>query len=42
VFPGLLNVARVSRNGNRNMRDRYAEIEYLPDLTTPLSSVSSV
>lgn len=38
----LLNVARVSRNGNRNMRDRYAEIEYLPDLTTPLSSVSSV
>lgn len=38
----LLNVARVSRNGNRNMRDRYVEIEYLPDLTTPLSSVSSV
>ena len=36
----LINVARLSREGNRNLRDRYAEIEYLPDLTTPLSSTS--
>ena len=38
----LINLSRVSRDGNRNLRDRYAEIEYLPDLTTPLSPVSSV
>lgn len=38
----LINASRVSRDGNRNLRDRYAEIEYLPDLTTPLSPVPSV
>lgn len=38
----LINASRLSRNGNRNLRDRYAEIEYLPDLTTPLSPVASV
>lgn len=38
----LINASRMSRNGNRNLRDRYAEIEYLPDLTTPLSPVASV
>ena len=38
----LINLSRVSRDGNRNLRDRYAEIEYLPDLTTPLSPVTSV
>lgn len=38
----LINASRVSRNGNRNLLDRYAEIEYLPDLTTPLSPVASV
>ena len=38
----LINASRISRNGNRNLLDRYAEIEYLPDLTTPLSPVASV
>lgn len=38
----LINGSRVTRSGNRNLRDRYAEIEYLPDLTTPLSPTSSV
>lgn len=38
----LLNVSRISREGNHNLRDRYAEIEYLPDLTTPLPPASSV
>lgn len=37
----LINASRVSRNGNRNLLDRYAEIEYLPDLTTPLSPTAS-
>lgn len=38
----LINLSRISRDGNRNLRDRYAEIEYLPDLTTPLSPVTSI
>lgn len=38
----MINASRLSRNGNRNLLDRYAEIEYMPDLTTPLSSVTSV
>lgn len=38
----LINASRMSRDGNRNLRDRYAEIEYLPDLTTPLSPTAPV
>jgi TonB-linked SusC/RagA family outer membrane protein len=38
----LINGSRVTRVGNRNLRDRYAEVEYLPDLTTPLSPTASV
>ena len=33
----LLNGSRVTRVRNRNLRDRYAEIEYFPDMTIPLS-----
>jgi TonB-linked SusC/RagA family outer membrane protein len=36
----LINVSWLSRTGNRDLRDRYAEVEYLPDLTTPLSPAS--
>lgn len=32
-----LNGRRLDRNRNRNMRDRYAEMSYLPDLSTPLA-----
>ncbi|NGM61604.1 SusC/RagA family TonB-linked outer membrane protein [Sphingobacterium sp. SGG-5] len=32
-----LNGRRLDRGRNRNLRDRYAEMAYLPDLSTPLS-----
>lgn len=35
----LLNGTRFDRGRNRNLRDRYAEAEYLPDLLSPLSPV---
>ena len=38
----LINASRLTRKGNRNLRDRYAEVEYMPDLTTPLSPTASV
>ncbi len=33
----LLNATRMDRYRNRNFLDRYAEMEYLPDLSTPVS-----
>lgn len=33
----FINARRIERNRNRNLRDRYAEMAYLPDLTTPLA-----
>lgn len=33
----MINSGKVNRDRNRNFRDRYAEIEYLPDLSTPIS-----
>ncbi|MDR1716083.1 MAG: SusC/RagA family TonB-linked outer membrane protein [Prevotella sp.] len=41
-FSCLINGSRVARNGNRNLRDRYAEVEYLPDLSTPLPPTADV
>src|SRR5690606_13309217 len=32
-----LNARRLDRNRNTNLRDRYAEMAYLPDLSTPLA-----
>lgn len=37
----LINGARIDRTHNRNLRDRYAEMEYLPDLSTPISPTQS-
>ncbi|SEM64219.1 TonB-linked outer membrane protein, SusC/RagA family [bacterium A37T11] len=33
----LVNGNRLERDRNRNLRDRFAEMNYLPDLTSPLS-----
>lgn len=33
----FINATRTERNRNKNLRDRYAEMGYLPDLSTPLS-----
>lgn len=33
----FLNATRTERQRNRNLRDRYAEMGYLPDLSTPLA-----
>lgn len=38
----LINASRLTRKGNRNLRDRYAEVEYMPDLSTPLAPTASV
>lgn len=38
----LLNGTRMDRSRNRNMRDRYAEVEYLPDMSVPVSPVKEV
>lgn len=38
----LINGSRIDRKGNKNMRDRYAEIEYMPDFSAPLSPTSSI
>src|SRR5690606_13598356 len=37
-----LNGRRLDRGRNRNLRDRYAEMAYLPDLSTPLSPNNEV
>lgn len=37
-----MNGRRLDRGRNRNLRDRYAEMAYLPDLSTPLSPNKSV
>jgi len=37
-----MNGRRLGRDRNKNLRDRYAEMAYLPDLTTPLSPNKSV
>lgn len=36
----LINASRIARKGNRNLRDRYAEVEYMPDFSTPLAPAS--
>ncbi|WP_316783424.1 SusC/RagA family TonB-linked outer membrane protein [Pedobacter frigiditerrae] len=33
----FLNAARMDRNRNRSLRDRFAEVRYLPDFSNPLS-----
>lgn len=33
----FVNATRTERDRNRNLRDRYSEMAYLPDLSTPLS-----
>lgn len=33
----LINAIRMERDRNTNIRDRYAEIEYMPELITPIS-----
>lgn len=33
----FINATRTERDRNKNLRDRYAEMGYLPDLSTPLS-----
>lgn len=35
-FNAMIRYAYADRNRNTSMRDRYAEIEYMPELTTPL------
>lgn len=32
----MINATRLERNRNNNLRDRFAEVQYLPDLTNPL------
>ncbi|MFB5945252.1 SusC/RagA family TonB-linked outer membrane protein [Albibacterium profundi] len=36
TISSMVNAVRMDRDRNRNMRDRYAETRYLPDLSTPL------
>lgn len=38
----FINARRLDRNRNTNLRDRYAEMAYLPDLSTPLAPNKSV
>lgn len=33
----MINATRLDRNRNRNLRDRYAETRYIPDLYNPIS-----
>ena len=37
-----INARRLERNRNRNLRDRYGEMAYLPDLSTPLAPNKAV
>lgn len=42
TISALLNATRMDRNRNRNFRDRYAEMEYLPDLSTPILPIKAI
>jgi len=33
----FINARKIDRNRNRNFRDRYAEMDYIPDLSSPIS-----
>ncbi len=33
----MINASRMDRDRNKNLRDRFAEIRYIPDLTNPLA-----
>jgi TonB-linked SusC/RagA family outer membrane protein len=35
-FSTMITGAKADRNRNKNLRDKYAEMEYLPDITTPI------
>jgi len=37
-----VNAARLDRNRNRSLRDRFAETRYIPDLTSPLSPNAAI
>ncbi|HTN22282.1 MAG TPA: SusC/RagA family TonB-linked outer membrane protein [Pelobium sp.] len=36
-FSAMVNANRVERDRNRNLRDRYEQVNYFPDLSSPLS-----
>ncbi len=36
-FSAMVNANRVERDRNRNLRDRYQQVNYFPDLSSPLS-----
>lgn len=38
TFSAMVNANRVERQRNRNVRDRLAQVNYIPDLSSPLSS----
>jgi len=42
LFSAMINGNRLDRQRNRSMRDRFAEIGYLPDLQSPLAPNNSV
>ncbi len=37
VFSAMVNGNRVERDRNRNLRDRFAQMNYIPDLSAPLA-----
>src|SRR3546814_21051789 len=37
VFSAMVNGKRVERDRNRNLRDRFAQMNYIPDLSSPLA-----
>lgn len=37
TLSSMINAVRLNRDRNKNLRDRFAETRYIPDLSTPLS-----
>ncbi|MHA4894978.1 SusC/RagA family TonB-linked outer membrane protein [Pedobacter sp. PWIIR3] len=37
TFSAMVNANRVQRDRNRNVRDRFATVNYIPDLTSPIA-----
>ena len=37
TMSSMINAVRLNRDRNKNLRDRFAETRYIPDLSTPLS-----
>ncbi|RZK79790.1 MAG: SusC/RagA family TonB-linked outer membrane protein [Pedobacter sp.] len=37
TFSAMVNANQIQRQRNKNVRDRFAQINYIPDLTTPLT-----